>query len=268
LDFSFWDWLFLIADFVKRNKQYWDSGFILGFVSKEQVNGFLSRSKEPVMFIRFSDSVLGSIVISYGQAGKEPQHIILHQKAELKQHRLTFFIQQSKQLVSVHYVSTSLNPANGLKQKSEFFKLDDVTVSPLDDDEEAMSRRGYTKPRLAFDWSEPPPTFSYEEHDDGSPCSSVNLEEILRTELTFDKEFPAYGYDDLAADPNGFSAALNPSSSGSPGEQSTTWSGYGDNTSHGSPSAMDQERLMPICDQLNFLGVLGWCSDVQLCMVQ
>lgn len=86
--------------------------------------------------------------------GKEPQHIILHQKFELKQHRLTFFIQQSRQLVNVNFIAVSLDRAVGLKPKSEFLKIEGTKPAPADDDAEAMSRRGYTRPKLTFDWSE------------------------------------------------------------------------------------------------------------------
>jgi len=161
----------------------------------------------------------------------------------LKQHRLTFFIQQAKQLLSVNYISTNLNPGVPLRSKSEFFKLEDAKISHGDDDAEAMSKRGYTKPRLAFDWSEPPPSHAFEEHDDESTCSSLNFQEFLASDL-LEKGTGSFGYDDLmAADPYGFSTALvpNPPIANSPPQPTVNGAlngNYADLASFGSPQGV------------------------------
>lgn len=63
---TFWEWFYLCFKLIKEHlNEYWNKGFIEGFISKERVEEKLSTCPQGTFILRFSDSVKGSISIAY-----------------------------------------------------------------------------------------------------------------------------------------------------------------------------------------------------------
>ncbi|XP_055901396.1 signal transducer and activator of transcription 5A-like isoform X1 [Biomphalaria glabrata] len=64
--FTFWEWFFAIIKLIKDNlKDFWNDDAIVGFVSKNQAQDWLSKKPVGTFLLRFSDSQLGGITIAY-----------------------------------------------------------------------------------------------------------------------------------------------------------------------------------------------------------
>ncbi|KRX36165.1 Signal transducer and activator of transcription 1 [Trichinella murrelli] len=66
VDFSFWSWFFEIAALIKQKLlRLWDDGLITGFISREDARSLLLSLHESSFLLRFSDSHLGGLSISF-----------------------------------------------------------------------------------------------------------------------------------------------------------------------------------------------------------
>ncbi|KRZ36233.1 Signal transducer and activator of transcription 1 [Trichinella pseudospiralis] len=66
VDFSFWSWFFEIAALIKQKLlRLWDDGLITGFISREDARSLLLSLHESCFLLRFSDSHLGGLSISF-----------------------------------------------------------------------------------------------------------------------------------------------------------------------------------------------------------
>ncbi|VDO92842.1 unnamed protein product [Soboliphyme baturini] len=66
LDFSFWSWFFEITLLIKQKLlRLWDDGLIKGFISRKDAAATLLALPQPSFLLRFSDSHLGGISISF-----------------------------------------------------------------------------------------------------------------------------------------------------------------------------------------------------------
>jgi hypothetical protein len=66
VNFSFWDWLYQNMLLIKAKLlPYWEHGYLLGFISKEQAANVLLRNEHASFLLRFSDSLAGAVSIAF-----------------------------------------------------------------------------------------------------------------------------------------------------------------------------------------------------------
>lgn len=66
VDFSFWAWFFEIMSLIKQKLQrYWDDGLIKGFIGRQAASDLVLGQLEPSFLLRFSDTLLGGLSISF-----------------------------------------------------------------------------------------------------------------------------------------------------------------------------------------------------------
>jgi hypothetical protein len=46
---------------------YWERGYLLGFISKQQATNVLTRNQHPSFLLRFSDSQAGTVSIAFAE---------------------------------------------------------------------------------------------------------------------------------------------------------------------------------------------------------
>lgn len=65
-NFTFWEWFCGVMDLTQKYlADAWSVGAVAGFVSKEQVQTVLSRCSPGTFLLRFSDSVIGGVTVSW-----------------------------------------------------------------------------------------------------------------------------------------------------------------------------------------------------------
>ena len=69
--FTFWEWFQSILVLTQQHMQdLWKKGYVLGFVSKAKVESLLRQQPPGTFLLRFSDSKIGGVSISYLKLGK------------------------------------------------------------------------------------------------------------------------------------------------------------------------------------------------------
>jgi signal transducer and activator of transcription 5B len=69
--FTFWEWFQSILALTQHHMQdLWKKGYVLGFVSKAKVESILRQQPPGTFLLRFSDSRIGGVSISYLKLGK------------------------------------------------------------------------------------------------------------------------------------------------------------------------------------------------------
>ena len=77
--FKFWEWFHSALTLTRDDlRQSWNAGHILGFVSKQKGEQFLSTGENGCFLLRFSDSVLGAVSISYMGLDQQQTRSIFH----------------------------------------------------------------------------------------------------------------------------------------------------------------------------------------------
>ena len=77
-NFTFWEWFYRLMNLTTTHlKGPWSQGYVMGFVSKEEVKKILlNPSLEPGTFVlRFSDSMIGGVSIAYGGGQRDVKQL-------------------------------------------------------------------------------------------------------------------------------------------------------------------------------------------------
>uniref|UniRef100_A0A1I8A4R3 Signal transducer and activator of transcription n=1 Tax=Steinernema glaseri TaxID=37863 RepID=A0A1I8A4R3_9BILA len=65
-NFSFWEWFFSIMQLIKQKLlKYWDEGWLVGFISKQDASTRMMNAPMPTFLLRFSDTQTGAVSIGF-----------------------------------------------------------------------------------------------------------------------------------------------------------------------------------------------------------
>ncbi|VIO87448.1 Uncharacterized protein BM_BM6729 [Brugia malayi] len=66
VNFSFWEWFFAIMQLIKHKLlKFWDEGWLIGFISKQDASSQMVRTPHPTFLLRFSDTQTGAVSIGF-----------------------------------------------------------------------------------------------------------------------------------------------------------------------------------------------------------
>ena len=64
--FTFWEWFYRLLLLTSQNMgRLWKEGYIMGFVMRQAAERMLEQQQNGCFLLRFSDSELGGVTISY-----------------------------------------------------------------------------------------------------------------------------------------------------------------------------------------------------------
>ncbi|MFH4980014.1 hypothetical protein AB6A40_006723 [Gnathostoma spinigerum] len=107
VNFSFWEWLFAIMQLIKQKLlKFWDEGWLIGFVSKQDASAKMVNAPHPTFLLRFSDTQTGAVSIGFVcEDGDEkiPFHLSPFSIKDLDQLSLAQRIASCPQLKEIRY---------------------------------------------------------------------------------------------------------------------------------------------------------------------
>ncbi|CAJ0579541.1 unnamed protein product, partial [Mesorhabditis spiculigera] len=118
VNFSFWEWLFSIMQLIKQKLlKFWDEGWCIGFISKQDASEAMHSSPEPTFLLRFSDTQTGAVSIGFVCEGV-PFHLAPFSIKDLEQLSLAQRIVSCPQLKDIR----CMYGKNGNADKEEILK--------------------------------------------------------------------------------------------------------------------------------------------------
>ncbi|VDP26686.1 unnamed protein product, partial [Heligmosomoides polygyrus] len=77
--FSFWEWFFAIMQLIKQKLlKFWDEGWLVGFISKNDASQSMMQSSHPTFLLRFSDTQTGAVSIGFVCEDDDGQKVPFH----------------------------------------------------------------------------------------------------------------------------------------------------------------------------------------------
>ncbi|CAD5219374.1 unnamed protein product [Bursaphelenchus okinawaensis] len=119
VNFSFWEWFFLIMQLIKQKLlKFWDEGWLIGFISKNDASNRMCMSPMPTFLLRFSDTQTGAVSIGFvceedGQ--KVPFHLAPFTIKDLDQLSLAQRIASCPQLQNIRFLYPDHDKENMLR---------------------------------------------------------------------------------------------------------------------------------------------------------
>jgi len=94
VDFSFWAWFFEIMALIRQKLQRcWDEGLVRGFISRSMASELVLAQPRPSFLLRFSDSLLGGLSVSFAALLEDGETVFIvckHEKIFLHTNYLYF----------------------------------------------------------------------------------------------------------------------------------------------------------------------------------
>ncbi|EPB67450.1 STAT protein, DNA binding domain protein [Ancylostoma ceylanicum] len=79
VSFSFWEWFFSIMQLIKQKLlKFWDEGWLVGFISKQDASQSMMLSSHPTFLLRFSDTQTGAVSIGFVCEDDDGQKVPFH----------------------------------------------------------------------------------------------------------------------------------------------------------------------------------------------
>ncbi|EYB92848.1 hypothetical protein Y032_0189g1188 [Ancylostoma ceylanicum] len=109
VSFSFWEWFFSIMQLIKQKLlKFWDEGWLVGFISKQDASQSMMLSSHPTFLLRFSDTQTGAVSIGFvcedDDGQKVPFHLAPFSIKDLDQLSLAQRIASCPQLKEIKYL--------------------------------------------------------------------------------------------------------------------------------------------------------------------
>ncbi|KJH48634.1 STAT protein, DNA binding domain protein [Dictyocaulus viviparus] len=109
VSFSFWEWFFAIMQLIKQKLlKFWDEGWLVGFISKQDASQSMMMSSHPTFLLRFSDTQTGAVSIGFvcedDDGQKVPFHLAPFSIKDLDQLSLAQRIASCPQLKEIRYL--------------------------------------------------------------------------------------------------------------------------------------------------------------------
>ncbi|VDK71707.1 unnamed protein product [Onchocerca ochengi] len=119
VNFSFWEWFFAIMQLIKHKLlKFWDEGWLIGFISKQDASSQMVRAPHPTFLLRFSDTQTGAVSIGFvcdDEDGKVPFHLSPFSIKDLDQFSLAQRIASCPQLKDIKYLYPDIDKEDMLR---------------------------------------------------------------------------------------------------------------------------------------------------------
>uniref|UniRef100_A0A158PBV6 SH2 domain-containing protein n=1 Tax=Angiostrongylus cantonensis TaxID=6313 RepID=A0A158PBV6_ANGCA len=114
VSFSFWEWFFAIMQLIKQKLlKFWDEGWLVGFISKQDASQSMMLSNHPTFLLRFSDTQTGAVSIGFvcedDDGQKVPFHLAPFTIKDLDQLSLAQRIASCPQLKEIRYLYPNMD---------------------------------------------------------------------------------------------------------------------------------------------------------------
>ncbi|VDO45364.1 unnamed protein product [Brugia timori] len=161
VNFSFWEWFFAIMQLIKHKLlKFWDEGWLIGFISKQDASSQMVRTPHPTFLLRFSDTQTGAVSIGFvcdDEGGKVPFHLSPFSIKDLDQFSLAQRIASCPQLKDIKYLYPDIDKEDMLR----YFETEErqKSLSPTGYIQRSGCQTGRDSPLLSFstqtklDWS-------------------------------------------------------------------------------------------------------------------
>ncbi|KAM3725935.1 Signal transducer and activator of transcription [Dirofilaria immitis] len=119
VNFSFWEWFFAIIQLIKHKLlKFWDEGWLIGFISKQDASSQMVGAPHPTFLLRFSDTQTGAVSIGFvcdDEGGKVPFHLSPFSIKDLDQFSLAQRIASCPQLKDIKYLYPDIDKEDMLR---------------------------------------------------------------------------------------------------------------------------------------------------------
>ncbi|KAK0399041.1 hypothetical protein QR680_002880 [Steinernema hermaphroditum] len=118
-NFSFWEWFFSIMQLIKQKLlKYWDEGWLVGFISKQDASSRMMNSPMSTFLMRFSDTQTGAVSIGFvceEDDGKIPFHLSPFSIKDLDQLSMAQRIASCPQLKDIRFLYPNIDKEEMLR---------------------------------------------------------------------------------------------------------------------------------------------------------
>uniref|UniRef100_A0A914XR77 SH2 domain-containing protein n=1 Tax=Plectus sambesii TaxID=2011161 RepID=A0A914XR77_9BILA len=148
--FTFWNWFYDCCQVIgDKMLAYWENGYIMDFLTRDDSMGILSSSSHPAFLLRFSDSELGVLALSFfinnRNGTKTPYQCLLNEPHPDKAVTLVALLRDFSSLRNIRYICMKNQE---LKDKKIFF--DDKDLADTAGESDNVTPNGYHKVRLSL----------------------------------------------------------------------------------------------------------------------